>query len=272
MSNKLNSLEQLRLASLRAKGYTAEQIAALADTLQGIIDDINASLETCEAHVNSPHAPSDAEKNVIVSIKKNGTAVAPINRIVDITVPTKVSELSNDSGFATAEDVSEAIASKKPLRAEVVESLPAVSAADGDTIYYVRQNNGESGNQYKEYQLINGAFELIGNNKADLSSYATKTDVEKADDALVTSIFNEAAASAEKYIGASNLALFWSLVKPLINAQSSSIDDLKSRVELLELVVHNEEITGNPFSVTFASLDGVNASGVWNKENSRIDF
>ena len=47
---------------------------------------------------------------------------------------------------------------------------------------------------------------------------------------------------------------------------------MKSRVELLELVVHNEEITGNPFSVTFATLDGVNVSGVWNESNNRIDF
>lgn len=269
MSDKLNTLEGLRLASLKAKGYTAEQIAALADTLQGIIDDINTSLEACEAHVSS-HA--NAEENVIVSIKKNGSAIPPVNKIVDISVPTKVSELSNDSKFTTEDDVSEAIAAKKYLKAIVVDTLPSAADADTDAIYYVRQNNSEAGNQYKEYQFINGAAELIGSNSVDLSSYATKVYVEKADNAIVNGVFSNLTASADKYIGAANLALFWSLVKPLITANTSTLEDLKSRVELLELVVHNEEITGNPFSVTFATLDGVNVSGVWNESNNRIDF
>lgn len=269
MSDKLNTLEGLRLASLKAKGYTAEQIAALADTLQGIIDDINTSLEACEAHVSS-HA--NAEENVIVSIKKNGSAIPPVNKIVDIAVPTKVSELSNDSKFVTEDDVSEAIAAKKYLKAIVVDTLPSAADADADAIYYVRQNNSEAGNQYKEYQFINGAAELIGSNSVDLSSYATKEYVEKADTTIVNGVFSDLTASADKYIGAANLALFWSLVKPLITANTSTLEDLKSRVELLELVVHNEEITGNPFSVTFATLDGVNVSGVWNENNNRIDF
>ena len=43
MSDKLNTLEALRLASLKAKGYTAEQIAALSSAMEDIIKDINDS-------------------------------------------------------------------------------------------------------------------------------------------------------------------------------------------------------------------------------------
>lgn len=51
------------------------------------------------------HAPVDAEKNVIVTVKKNGTALTPdANRAVDIIVPTKVSELTNDKNFITNTD------------------------------------------------------------------------------------------------------------------------------------------------------------------------
>ncbi len=47
-----------------------------------------------------------AEKNAIISIKKNGTALSiDSDRSVNITTPTKVSELSNDKGFITASDV-----------------------------------------------------------------------------------------------------------------------------------------------------------------------
>ena len=36
MSDKLNTLEALRLASLKAKGYTAEQIAELSSAMEKI--------------------------------------------------------------------------------------------------------------------------------------------------------------------------------------------------------------------------------------------
>jgi len=51
-------------------------------------------------HSRENHAPSNAEKNAIISIKRNGTALTPdANREVDIKVPTKTSELTNDSEF-----------------------------------------------------------------------------------------------------------------------------------------------------------------------------
>lgn len=265
--NRLNSLQALRDASLRAKGYTASQIAALAETLESIVADINASLEVCESHVES-HA--NAEENVIVSIKKNGVAIAPENKIVNIVIPVKVSDLTNDTGFATSSDISEAVAGAGHLKKEVVDALPSVSDADANTIYYVRQNNAVAGKQYKEYQLINGAFELIGSDEPDLSGYATHTYVEKADNALITSLFNTLAASDDKYVGTANLALFWSLVKPLIT--NNDVTDLAARVELLELAYMNGEITGNPFYITFDNLDGVSVMGVWNTESDRIEF
>lgn len=272
MSESISSLDALRLASLRSKGYTAEQIAALAETLQAIIDDINTSLETCEAHVESAHAPYDAEPNTIVSIKKNGTAIAPVNKIVDISVPTKTSQLTNDSGYATTSSVEEAVNGAGHITLLVVETLPSAASAKTNTIYFVRKNEGESGNQYKEYMLINGSLELVGSNDADLSAYVTQDYVAKADDALITEIFNTLTSSSEKYVGTANLAKFWELVKPLVASDDETIADLTARVELLELCVMNGEITGNPFYITFDSLDGVVVSGVWNTENNRIDF
>lgn len=42
-----------------------------------------------------------AQPNVLESVKVNGTAQAITNKAVDLTVPTKVSELNNDTGFIT---------------------------------------------------------------------------------------------------------------------------------------------------------------------------
>ena len=55
-------------------------------------------------HSTSAHAPSNAERNVIVGIQKNGADLTPdSSRKVNVTVPTKVSELTNDSGFKTTD-------------------------------------------------------------------------------------------------------------------------------------------------------------------------
>ena len=47
----------------------------------------------------------NAQVNVIETIKKNGTAITPVDKAVDIAVPTKTSDLNNDSGYITAADI-----------------------------------------------------------------------------------------------------------------------------------------------------------------------
>lgn len=223
-------------------------------------------------HLATPHAPANAEENVIVSVQRNGKAAAPVDKVVNILVPVKLSELTQDMDYATATELAQAIASSGHLSVAVVDTLPAVSDADGNTLYFLRKaSNGVTGNMYDEYKLINGAFELIGAGEADLSPYATTDSVAKASADLITSIFNTLEASDEKYVGTGNLSTFWSLVKPLINANTQSVTDLIARVELLELIL-TSDVSANPYYVTFATLEGVTASGVWNEPDARIEF
>lgn len=55
-------------------------------------------------HSQTAHAPSNAERNIIVGVQKNGTdlTIDSSTRKVNITVPTKTSELTNDSGYQTS--------------------------------------------------------------------------------------------------------------------------------------------------------------------------
>jgi len=46
---------------------------------------------------------------------------------------------------------------------------------------------------------------------------------------------------------------------------------LDSRLALLELM-YSTDVSGNPFVVTFESLDGVHATGVWNQPQKRMEF
>ena len=63
---------------------------------------LKSNYDTAYTHSQSEHAPIDAEKNIIVSIKKNGNTITPDNtRAVNISIPTKTSDLDNDSGYVT---------------------------------------------------------------------------------------------------------------------------------------------------------------------------
>ena len=71
-----------------------------------------------KTHADSAHAPSNAERNIIVGIQKNGTDVTvnSTTRKVNITVPTKTSELTNNSDFATNASVTSV---KEELQADI---------------------------------------------------------------------------------------------------------------------------------------------------------
>lgn len=53
---------------------------------------------------------SGAQVNVIETVKVNNTALTPLSKAVNITVPTKTSDITNDSGFITSADVPEGAA------------------------------------------------------------------------------------------------------------------------------------------------------------------
>lgn len=53
---------------------------------------------------------SGAQVNAIETVKVNGAALTPTSKAVNITVPTKTSDITNDSGFITSADVPEGAA------------------------------------------------------------------------------------------------------------------------------------------------------------------
>ena len=55
-----------------------------------------------KTHADSAHAPSNAQANVIESIKVNGTAQTITSKSVNITVPTDNASLTNGAGYITS--------------------------------------------------------------------------------------------------------------------------------------------------------------------------
>lgn len=138
---------------------------------------------------------SGAQVNVIESVKVNGTKVEPSSKAVDISVPTKVSQLTNDSGFQTSTQVDSIVTGKgyqtqsqvqslinsavgniTSIRYEKVTSLPATGS--NGVIYLVAHSHGTQ-DIYDEYIWLaeTKSFEKIGNTDIDLSAYIKKSEV-----------------------------------------------------------------------------------------------
>ena len=62
------------------------------------------------------------------------------------------------------------------LKRMIVYSLPEIENADENTIYMVQNWKSITGNEYDEYLLIFGKWELIGSTAVDLTPYAKKVE------------------------------------------------------------------------------------------------
>ena len=121
-------------------------------------------------------------------------------------IPTKVSQLQNDSKFQTESEVTaaigEAISGVSTLEFQIANSVADVTATG--IIYLVPQSGGGSTNNiYDEYIYINNKPEKIGSTEISLSGYATEAWVtgELADYVTSASLSSQLA----KYVTTSSL-------------------------------------------------------------------
>lgn len=165
-----------------------------------LTNELKANYDAAYTHSQAAHAPADAEKNVIVGLTVNGTPVQVDGetRIAAITVATKVSELTNDSNFQNADQVSNAIttalagyytkgeadsaiasavAAANHLKYEIVAQLPTADIS-ATTIYLVAKETANGQDAYTEYMYLNSAWEVIGDTVVDFSNYYTKSEVD----------------------------------------------------------------------------------------------
>ena len=126
-------------------------------------------------------------------IKVNGTAQGIVNKSVDITVPTKTSNLTNDSNFQTQSQVQSLINSSLEgitgIDFQVVSNLPSTGEKG---IIYLISNGGDSPNVYDEYIWVtsgsSSSFEKIGTTAVDLSGYWSKTELVSITNAEIDSV------------------------------------------------------------------------------------
>lgn len=95
----------------------------VADTTKHITTTERTNWGTAYTHSQAAHAPSNAQANVIESIKVNGTAQTITSKAVNITVPTKASDIG-----AAATSHSHAISDITNLQTTLNNASSAISA------------------------------------------------------------------------------------------------------------------------------------------------
>lgn len=202
-----NTLAELGIAS------TTELTSGLA----GKVDKVEGKQLSTEDYTTAEKTKlagiaEGAEANIIEGVKVNGVEATITDKIAELTisVPTKVSELTNDSKFQTESEVASTVATavnglatenfvKEQIaninKKEVVTSVDAMT--DPNTIYLMA-NAGETNNIYDEYIVIvtgegeaaTKTVEKIGTTEVDLTNYVQESDLVAITNAEIDAIFN----------------------------------------------------------------------------------
>lgn len=142
------------------------------------------------------------EPNTIETIKVNGSPLEPDgSKAVDITVPTKVSQLTNDSGYQTAENVEQTLTSKNYATKSDISSvykykgsvstyaeLPQSEQQTGD-VYNVETADSSHGVKAGDNVAWNGEEWDVLSGTVDLSNYYDMTNYPLCQNADIDEMF-----------------------------------------------------------------------------------
>lgn len=164
---------------LNAKGYLTshQDISGKVDKVKGKSLIADTEIERLKSVKNY----DDTEIKTELAKKANST-----------DIPTKVSSLQNDSKYQTDTDVTtaltpyatktyvgEQISNADHLKREIVTEIPKPETADKNTIYMLKIESVTGNDKYREYLLIDGTVQCVGDTSVDLTDYAKITDVDK---------------------------------------------------------------------------------------------
>ncbi len=188
---------------------------------------------------------SGAEVNTINAIKKNGTALSITNKVVDISVPTSVSDLLNNgdgtSPFATEDYVTQRTSGIYHYKGSVnsYSDLPTQNLTVGDTYNIVQEfDNHPAGTNVawdgEKWDALGGAF--------DLTKFYDKTEI---DNMCLKFSVNQNLADEYKQIARNNLGITDAIVgASVLYSETQSLTDTQKEIA-----------RDNIGAISFADLD-----------------
>lgn len=183
--------------------YTGPQIDRLLEKIDGltVATQSSSGLMSNTDKTKLDNLEAGGEVNVLEGIRLNGTLAPISNKIASLTVivPSKVSDLANDSGFIsntvsnltnyysknetyTKSQVDNMVAGLKPFTYQTVQTLPTASASTMYIIYLVPSAQSmdrnirdefitiQDGNTYKWEQIGSTAIEVDSITDAEIDA------------------------------------------------------------------------------------------------------
>lgn len=175
---------------------TSDNNSAAITTLSSTVNDNSTKLGGIE---------SGAQVNIIEVVKVGETALTVTDKAVnidlssyatkdDLTPKLEASDLADYAKTADVvavttfnaykEEVTEALSSIPKFNIEVVDVLPTENISVS-TVYLVTDGGSADGNLYTEYIYVNNSWEILGEQKLDLSGYSTTEQMNSAISAAV---------------------------------------------------------------------------------------
>lgn len=96
-----NEINEAVKRAIQTASHSHANKAILDAMTASFTTELKANYDKAYQHSQVAHAPSNAQANIIEEIKVNGVQQNPEEKSVNIKVPTKISELNNDSGFVS---------------------------------------------------------------------------------------------------------------------------------------------------------------------------
>lgn len=250
------------------------KLAALKSLAERIESDYATkdSVNTLAAKVDNIKIPAVSGLGKVDYLAVNGTEIHPktdsdttenghiISSVtyIDLSIPTKTSELTNNSGFQTATEVAAAVAAgvaaAEHIARRIVSSVDDIdlTADDADKYIYMVSKDGTNGDQYDEYMVLNGVLEKVGDWSVDLSDYVQKEDGK----GLSSNDFTDADKEKLEGIAEGATKVTASSVPGAINVDGNQVDVVKIATDS-EVGEMLNDIFGAPFETNFAEFYGI---------------
>ena len=213
----------MKLAASSASGDVTSDIAGLQSKVSNLegditridgeitkkanIEDVNTKFSDLKVEIGNTYLTKDTASSTYLSkadalatyVKKSdydtkvaeiGTTTSGLRTDVDAlksAVGSKASgEIAATGLFKDIADLRKDITAIPKFKIEVVETLPKDNIS-GTTVYLVLEKPDSTGDLYTEYIYVNGAWENLGKQTVDLSSYSTTEQMNTAISAAITS-------------------------------------------------------------------------------------
>lgn len=154
-------------------------LKTLAEKTKKNLDALNESVAAVDERIDEIVSVG-GEPNKLESVTVNGEAQTISDKNINITVPTKATDLANDAGYQDAKQVQAAIATaiaeSGHAAFEKVDEIPSAEEAQDNIMYLVMNETTE---HYDIYAKVGDEVVLLDDTTVDLSDYATLEELNK---------------------------------------------------------------------------------------------